>query len=290
MVFKGRFFSSKKSDTSSPDGSSNSPQSLGSNSPIRSDSKKKNKSASTSKDNSPITLGSGNSQFKDSSNSSSSSSSSKKEKEVKGKRSLLKSSGHSRDLAKPSAAVTSSLKPKKGVQITGAKEGKDVGGSAAAAAVSLSPIVASSLGLNKIKTRSGPLPQESFFGYASSKEKGSALGASNLSKPLLIGGDGGSSSGSGKKNGGRREGVEEKKKMIGIVESAGWIDNGSNSDSMSTESGPSRDQSPQIQGRSRLQNGESSSEDGTVHYCFFLRVRPIGRTFLICPFIRVICD
>lgn len=251
MVFKGRFFSSKKSDTSSPDGSSNSPRSLGSNSPVRSDSKKKSKSASASKDNSPITLGSGgNSQFKDSSS----------KKEVKGKGSLLKSSAQSRDLAKPTAAV-SSVYPKKGVLITGAKEGKDVGASAAAPAVSLSPIVASSLGLNKIKTRSGPLPQESFFGYGSSKDKGSALGASNLSKPLLIGGDGGSSSGSGKKSGGKREGVEGKKKVIGIVESAGWVDNGSNSDSMSTESGPSRDQSPQIQGRSRLQNGESSSED-----------------------------
>ncbi|MCD7454329.1 hypothetical protein HAX54_024341 [Datura stramonium] len=42
-----------KSDTSSPDGSYNSPRSSGSNSPIRSDTKKKGKS--TSKDNSPST-------------------------------------------------------------------------------------------------------------------------------------------------------------------------------------------------------------------------------------------
>jgi len=44
MVFKGRFFSSKKSDSSSPDASSNSPRSFSSNSPFRSD-KKKAKSA-----------------------------------------------------------------------------------------------------------------------------------------------------------------------------------------------------------------------------------------------------
>ena len=44
MVFKGRFFSSKKSDSSSPDASSNSPRSFSSNSPSRSD-KKKAKSA-----------------------------------------------------------------------------------------------------------------------------------------------------------------------------------------------------------------------------------------------------
>ncbi|KAM1041381.1 hypothetical protein ACFX13_031304 [Malus domestica] len=51
MVFKARFFSSKKSDFSnSPDGSNNSPRSLGSNSPIGSD-KKKPKSAF--KDDSP---------------------------------------------------------------------------------------------------------------------------------------------------------------------------------------------------------------------------------------------
>lgn len=43
---------------------------------------------------------------------------------------------------------------------------------------SVSPILASSPGLNKIKTRSGPLPQENFFGFRS--EKGSAPGTSNL--------------------------------------------------------------------------------------------------------------
>ncbi|KAM1138419.1 hypothetical protein ACFX13_037084 [Malus domestica] len=45
---------------------------------------------------------------------------------------------------------------------------------------SVSPILASSLALNKIKTRSGPLPQESLFGFRGNK--GSALGSSNLSR------------------------------------------------------------------------------------------------------------
>lgn len=50
-----------------------------------------------------------------------------------------------------------------------------------------------------------------------------------------------------------------KKKEKSFLENA---DNGSNSDTMSTESGASRDQSPhvfQAQERSRLQNAESSS-------------------------------
>ncbi|GJR44349.1 hypothetical protein Tco_1312452 [Tanacetum coccineum] len=42
----------------------------------------------------------------------------------------------------------------------------------------VSPILASSLGLNRIKTRSGPLPQESFLGFGG----GSGNGKSNLSK------------------------------------------------------------------------------------------------------------
>ncbi|KAL3512153.1 hypothetical protein ACH5RR_024870 [Cinchona calisaya] len=262
MVFKGRFFSSKKYDTSSPDGSSNSPRSLGSNSPIRSD-KKKVKSASSSKDNSPIAPGS---------------SSINSKKEVKEKETILKSSGSSlsssrvqtRELGKSSTGFSSTLKSRKGIEVEklGAKDGKEVGPTpppqAAAAAVSMSPIVASSLGLNKIKTRSGPLPQESFFGFGSGRDRGSALGVSNLSKPFIGGGgDGSSNSGLGKKNGGKKDGGgEEKKRVIGNVESAAWIDNGSNSDSMSTESGPSRDQSPHVQAPSRLQNAESSTEAG----------------------------
>ncbi|KAH0664586.1 hypothetical protein KY290_030494 [Solanum tuberosum] len=215
MVFKGRFFSSKKSDPSSPDGSSNSPRSIGSNSPIRSD-KKKAKSGSTSKDNSPITPSS-ISTFKD------------KNKDDKGKESPSPNSAKN-----PVRTREPELRP---------------------TSVSVSPIVASSLGLNKIKTRSGPLPQESFFGYAS-RDKVNSLGASNLSKNVAGGrggGEGLSSSVLRKK--------DEKRSLVGSAEN---VDNRSNSDSMSSESGRSRDQSPRVPGPSRLQNGESSSEAGRV--------------------------
>lgn len=276
MVFKGRFFSSKKSDTSSPDGgggSSSSPRSLGSNSPIRLDKKKtKSLSASNSKDNSPITPSSSSLRFrdkdKDKEKEKEKDSIVSSKKDVKGKESFVKSGSQNRDLVKPSSGFSTGLKSNKGfgADLAVGKAKKDAGPAAPAAAVSMSPIVASSLGLNKIKTRSGPLPQESFFGFGSGRDKGSALGASNLSKPLGAGGcgDGGSSSGSGKKNGGKKDGGEVKKRVIGNVESSGWVDNGSNSDSMSTESGPSRDQSPHVQARSRLQNAESSSEAGMI--------------------------
>lgn len=121
----------------------------------------------------------------------------------------------------------------------------------------MSPIVASSLGLNKIKTRSGPLPQESFFNFGS-REKGVALGASNLSRPF-VGGGGGGIGGNDGVSGGR------KKKEKSFLDN---VDNGSNSDTMSTESGASRDQSPhvlQVQERSRLQNAESSSGASGIH-------------------------
>lgn len=140
--------------------------------------------------------------------------------------------------------------------------------SPAAEPASVSPILASSLGLNRIKTRSGPLPQESFFGFRG--DKGSALGSSNLSRPVV--GDG--SSGSKKKEAASlsRTGFNEN------VTSGSWLDNGSNSDSMSTGSVPSRDQSPNMPvPPSRLHNGgESSAEAGigfeqcTVFYKFVL--------------------
>lgn len=191
MVFKGRFFSSKKSDPLSPDGSSGS----NSNSPIRSD-KKKAKSAS------PITP----------------------KKDAKGKGSP---NPNPDPTPSPNQARTE-VRP---------------------TSVSVSPIVASSLGLNKIKTRSGPLPQESFFGYAS-RDKGNSLGVSNLSKNVAGGRGGG---GDGPSNSALRK--------KGLVEN---VDNGSNSGSMSSESGRLRDQSLHVPGPSRLQNAESSSEAGKV--------------------------
>ncbi|KAL2234495.1 UNVERIFIED_CONTAM: putative serine/threonine protein kinase IREH1 [Sesamum indicum] len=236
MVFKGRFFSSKKSDTSSPDGSSNSPRSFGSNSnsPIRSDKKKpKSLSPSISKDSSPAASAAGTP-------TSAAKSLLKKKDSSKGK-DTLKSS-------KPTSGIsTSPSKLKKSEEAPPPPAGPP---STGPTSLSVSPIVASSLGLNKIKTRSGPLPQESFFSFGS-REKGVALGASNLSRPL--GGGGGGIGGTDGVLSGR------KKKEKAFPDNP---DNGSNSDSMSTESGASRDQSPhvfQAQARSRLQNAESSS-------------------------------
>nr|XP_016478233.1 PREDICTED: probable serine/threonine protein kinase IREH1 isoform X1 [Nicotiana tabacum] len=221
MVFKGRFFSSKKPETSSPDGSYNSPRSSGSNSnsPVRSDKKK-----GKSKDNSPSTptsLSSFASSFKD------------KKKKDKDATNKGKESPSSVEVKKETAAT---FKLKKGGLTETTKET-----AGATASFPLSPIMASSLGLNKIKTRSGPLPQESFFGYgSSSREKGNALGSSNLSKTV---GDGPSlSSGSGMKSIGKKD---EKKSVLGSPENA-----------------PLRERSPHIPGPSRLQSGESSSGAG----------------------------
>ncbi|XP_022842864.1 probable serine/threonine protein kinase IREH1 [Olea europaea var. sylvestris] len=223
MVFKGRFFSSKKSDTSSPDGSSNSPRSFGSksNSPVRSDKKKsKSSSPSISKDNSPSTP------------TVSTSKNSINKKDSKGKDAQV--------LSKPSSEISTSFAPsklKKPDEATGPEPGPK--------SASVSPIVASSLGLNKIKTRSGPLPQESFFSF-NSREKGVTLGSSKLSKPCGRGVGGGSDGGSG--------GKKEKS----LAEAA---DNGSNLD-MSTENRRPWDRSPNVakaQTRSRFENEESSS-------------------------------
>ncbi|RDX72955.1 putative serine/threonine protein kinase IREH1, partial [Mucuna pruriens] len=211
MVFKGRFFSSKKSDSSSPDASSNnSPRSFSPNSPSRSD-KKKPKSVA----NQTLTA-------------------------AACRQTQVKDGAKKKDAAKWKESQTSAGKDSPVRKLTAAAaEGRE------------SPILASSLGLNRIKTRSGPLPQESFFGFRG--EKGTAaLGGSNLSRP------GGGRGGDGKK----KEAVSQSR--IGFHEGSGgavggWGDNGSNSDSMST---PSREQSPVVLPRSRLQNGESSAQAG----------------------------
>ncbi|XP_051113512.1 probable serine/threonine protein kinase IREH1 isoform X2 [Andrographis paniculata] len=229
MVFKGRFFSSRKSDSSSPDGSHNSPRSLGSNSnsPIGFDKKKpKSLSPSVSKDASSAAA----------SGSSSAKTLLRKKDSSRGKESLNSSklsSGISTD-----ASVNSRLK---------ASEELAPSGSGGQTSVSVSPIVASSLGLNKIKTRSGPLPQESFFSF-SGREKGVALGASTLSRPSAIAGKSGALSG-------------KKKKDKVVAESS---ENRSNSDGMSSDNGALRDQNSHVfQVRTRLQNAESSTSEAT---------------------------
>ncbi|WJX72035.1 putative serine/threonine protein kinase ireh1 [Trifolium repens] len=254
MVFKGRFFSSKKSETSSPDASSNSPRSISSNSPSRSD-KKKAKSTVTQILNSAgtTTSGSGGSGggFLGSSASSRKTQikeGSKKKDVVKGKESEISNLLESRSR---SGSGSKKLTPATAVEVKELPSPSPYSSSSSTAAASVSPILASSLGLNRIKTRSGPLPQESFFGFRGDKGGATAavLGASNLSRPGV-----GKKKESGNQNRvGFREGL-----VIG-----GSVDNGSSLDSLSSGSGVhSMDQSPVVLPRSRLQNGESSSETG----------------------------
>ncbi|XP_022020720.1 probable serine/threonine protein kinase IREH1 isoform X1 [Helianthus annuus] len=239
MVFKGRFFHSKKSsDISSPEGS-NSPRSTGSssNSPIKSDKKKPKSTAKDDHNHPPIASSFRQIQVKDASNSPSISKDRSRSKKDVAPQNVQNSSSIA---GKPSlgagtAAGSSSLNPK----------------AAAEGPATVSPILASSLGLNRIKTRSGPLPQESFFKFDSNsnnKSKGSnklsSLGASNLSKSKN--GDGTSF-----KEG---FGTETKKMGHSLVNDDG---------SVSTESFPARDQTPNVVlGRSRLHNTESSSDAG----------------------------
>lgn len=269
MVFKARFFSSKKSsDTSSPEGS-NSPRSLGSNSssPIRSEKKKvksSTSSAAASNADQPIPgpslsgLSSScrQTQVKDGPKPQLRQQQQQQQQHQHQKKDLK---GKETKIIQNPTPETPLAKPSLGTSPSASKSRK---GATDMPPTSVSPIVASSLGLKGIKTRSGPLPQESFFGFG--RDKVSALGASNLSKP---GGDGHSSSSSASASASRKEGFVDQKRMCSIENVAslgGWIDNASNYDSMSTESAPSREQSPHVQARSRLHNGESSSEAGRL--------------------------
>lgn len=122
---------------------------------------------------------------------------------------------------------------------------------------SVSPILASSLGLNRIKTRSGPLPQESFFSFnRADSNKASSMPVSNLSR----GAAGGSSS--GKK-------VAASK--LGFLDGSG---SGSRFDKVSVGSsgaGVSKEESPNVLGRSPLQTGEPSSS-GSGIFGFYIIV------------------
>ncbi|KAJ4960788.1 hypothetical protein NE237_020698 [Protea cynaroides] len=236
MVFKGRFFSSKKSDSSSPDGS-NSPRNVKSDSPGRSE-KKKVKSV---KEEQQIggSSGSFGAVWRQThvNGKQQSQQQQQKKKEIKGKevQTPLK---QTLTAAVPSSAIDSTSKLR---NVPDVKE----------ATSSVSPILASSLGLNRIKTRSGPLPQESFFGYRAGK--GSSLGASNLSRPA-----------SGGRSSGKKKEAPKTNKMASLDNafSVSWVDNGSNSDSMSTESVQSIIQSPNVQVHSRLKNADASTEVG----------------------------
>ncbi|KAK9075155.1 hypothetical protein SSX86_003475 [Deinandra increscens subsp. villosa] len=239
MVFKGRFFHSKKSsDISSPEGS-NSPRSTGSssNSPIKSD-KKKSKSTSKDEHHPPIGSSFRQIQVKDASISPS----------------VSKDHSRSKKDGAQNVQSTSSVtrKPSSGAGTSSGSSNLSRKGAAEVPAT-VSPILASSLGLNRIKTRSGPLPQESFFKFDSNsnKSKGSSklssLGASNLSKS---------------KNG---DGASFKEGFGSETKKAPADHDGSSPYGMCTESLLARDHTPNVLGRSRLQNGESSSESGNLN-------------------------
>ncbi|XP_010487683.1 PREDICTED: probable serine/threonine protein kinase IREH1 [Camelina sativa] len=243
MVFKNKlFFSSKKSGSSSPD-SSNSPRSVGSNSPIRSD-KKKSKSAS--KDEPPIPspssvtgfagVGCKQTQVKDGLK--------KKDGSSKGKQVSSEVQAHS--IGKSNLSPSS--EPKKKPPTTEFKEGPAF----------VSPIMASSLGLNRIKTRSGPLPQERVFNYRNDPA------TSNLSKMGADGDLGSGSATSGSGSGSRKKEVGSSK--LGLEEIMGRTrpsDTNSDRVNMSPDTGPPRSLSPTLPpSGSRLQNAASSSGTG----------------------------
>uniref|UniRef100_A0A6N2KG99 non-specific serine/threonine protein kinase n=1 Tax=Salix viminalis TaxID=40686 RepID=A0A6N2KG99_SALVM len=249
MVFKNKFFSSsKKSETSSPDGSNNSPGSIGSNSPIRSDKKKPAKSKDSSPTTPASTAASNNFTYKQTQVKDGVK---KKDSFFKGKETV----SQPQTPTKPGISnAGAGLKSKKGGVLVDNKEKE-------AEKYSVSPILASSLGLNRIKTRSGPLPQETFFSFRGDKGSG-VLGSSKLSRPSASSGDGGSSSNSSSL--GIRK---EERRILGqsklrVFQKSG--NGGDNSDSMSTGSGlgQSREVNQNLQARTRLQSGESSSEAG----------------------------
>ncbi|KAJ4973870.1 hypothetical protein NE237_007044 [Protea cynaroides] len=248
MVFKGRFFSSKKSGSSSPDGP-NSPITVNSDSPVRSEKKKVksvkeeqqigSSSGSSGAVSRPTPVKDGGKQHSQQQN----------KKGIKGKEAQAPTKQTATVVHTSATNLTSNLP-----NVPEIKE----------APFSVSPIHASSLGLNRIKTRSGPLLQESFYGYHADKR--SSLGACNLSRPAT---DGCSSLASSSAAGGRSSGKDTQKtnemSSHDNVSPGSWVDNGINSDGVSTGSVQSRDQSPNVQVRSRIQNVGASSEMGTYN-------------------------
>ncbi|ONM08487.1 putative serine/threonine protein kinase IREH1 [Zea mays] len=151
MVFKGRFFSSRhksSESSSSPDGS-NSPRT-------------------------PTSAPASASAASPASSSSSRSDKKKTKSETPKKRDKLFGSAAT---APKSAASSASSSPAGDGRKGSVPHHRDagVGGGGGASAAALSPILASSLGLNRIKTRSGPLPQEG-------QRMAAVIGSSNLSR------------------------------------------------------------------------------------------------------------
>ncbi|KAJ0974922.1 hypothetical protein J5N97_016887 [Dioscorea zingiberensis] len=167
MVFKTRFFSSKKSDSSG-----SSPRT-----PTRSE-KKKSKPSPSAAAAATATASSGGGGV---CRQTLARDPGKKQLQQQQDQKKDKSTKSEEPAAAAAAAVGSRTAPAKLKKGTAIKDG--------AAAGSLSPIMASSLGLNRIKTRSGPLPQEGLR----SEHRFGVLGTSNLAKSSA---DGCSTSGS----------------------------------------------------------------------------------------------
>ncbi|XP_057250240.1 probable serine/threonine protein kinase IREH1 isoform X3 [Beta vulgaris subsp. vulgaris] len=229
MVFKGRFFSSKKSSdsSSSPDGS-NSPRRL--NSPSRSDKKK------------------GRSHHKDAHNNTSLTPTTPTTPTSKLAKDLINNTNNNTSTSTTPTTnfVHKKKKDGKGKEVQIEPTAKPNSGSPSA---SVSPILASSLGLNKIKTRSGPLPQESFFGFRPEKG-GLVLGSSNLSRPSVPLASDATAKGSGKKD-------------MTFLENV--ADTGSNSDTLSTESGPSTTPTSSLSNAGQLPPSRLSSGGGNLN-------------------------
>uniref|UniRef100_A0A0E0P0D1 non-specific serine/threonine protein kinase n=1 Tax=Oryza rufipogon TaxID=4529 RepID=A0A0E0P0D1_ORYRU len=185
MVFKGRFFSSrhKSSESSSPTDGSNSPRTPTSAPPAA---------------GSPAAA---------SSSSSSRSDKKKPKSETPRKRDKLFGGSASGSAASKGGAgaapASASSSPSADGRKAAAAQLRD-GGAGGASAAALSPILASSLGLNRIKTRSGPLPQEGHRIAA-------ALGSSNLSRGQAQADPSAASAGGGGGGGGGYRGAPQQR-------------------------------------------------------------------------------
>ncbi|CAA6664819.1 unnamed protein product [Spirodela intermedia] len=156
MVFKGRFFSSKKSESSSPDGS-NSPKTPSFGSPNRSEKKK----VKSSQDEAGV----GGVVFRQN-----------LIKDAQGR----KREGNRGAFSNATVTEFPQSAPAKLRKNPPAKDGLPL--TSGAGPEMLPPILASSLGLNRIKTRSGPLPQEGAGIGLRAYHRGSNLGTSNFAK------------------------------------------------------------------------------------------------------------
>lgn len=280
MVFKGRFFSSRKADSSSTDGS-NSPRTPTLDSPKRFDKKKIKHphkddfadSASPSPSSSARRGGGDESGGGGGGGSSGGARAAlhhrlqakkkEKEREIKGK------DGQGPGFS--ASTVSSSRNRKAGKSGGGAGEEDATPADPPAAAVpapAMSPVVASTLGLHRIKTRSGPLPQGSVYGFRGETGKGSAPGASNLSKGPFDGGPAPPSSSLGKNALVGRKEAHGWGKKIGKDRGSGWVESVSNSDSMSVDSAGSRGRSPLVHSAVKSAGVESSHRGMNLLCCY----------------------